>query len=378
MSVASDAPAQLYTIAWVALLAISILYILVGVGLRWRVQRTVRVTRYNPPLEISPAVAAFLVESGRCERSFAAALVSLATKDYLHILQKSDWVTFEKLQDADAQLPPEESAILSALFPGATKDYTFNAGDTGRLFETYSRFRETVHDIATPELMSTHGTLWFVGLIYSLTVLVPIVLAFPRLGNGFSLAAMGYLGVMIFVGGSCFVAALRVWPATLGKIISFIPGRRRPKRPFNLNDAIPFFLTVTASVGFMFVAVLTSTKLATLVAAALAMNMFSRYLMNAPTSAGRKVLAELGAYREFLSRTDAARLDCQTEPGKTPGVLDTRTSYAVALRVEHGWGEEFAENLLELLQADQAYDVPGKLPVPDNRPAVLKLFDRDK
>jgi hypothetical protein len=316
--VASDAPAQLYTIAWVALLAIFTLYLLVGIGLRRRVKRTGRVTPYDPPQGISPAVAPYPVGSGRCERSFAAAIVSLATNGYLRILQKSDWVTFEKLWDADTKLPPEESAILSSLFPDATREYSFNASDSSRLFEDYSSFRETVHDIATPELMSTHGILWFLGLIYSLTVLEPIIFVFPKFGNGLPLASIGYLAVMIFVGGSCFVAAHRVWPGTLGKITSFIPGSCRPKRPFNLHDAMPIFLTATASVGFMFVPVLTSTKLASLVAAAPAVNLFSRYLMNAPTGAGRKVLAELGAYREFLCRTDATRLDRQTEPGKTP------------------------------------------------------------
>jgi hypothetical protein len=376
MPVTSDAPAQLYSIAWIALLAIFIAYILAGVSLHWRVQRKVRVTRYDPPQGISPAVTAFLVESGRCERSFAAAIVSLATKGYMRVLQKSDWVTFEKLRDADSQLPPEESGILSALFPGATGVYTFNASDTGRLFETYSSFRETVQDIATPELMSNHGILWFAGLICSLTAIVPIVIVFPRLGNGLSPAAMAYLVIMIFVGGSCFVAALRVWPGTLGKIASFLPGRG-PRQPFTLNDAIPLFLTVTASVGFMFVAVLTSSKLACLVAAALAINVFTRHLMVAPTSAGRKALVELESYREFLSRTDAARLDRQAEPGKTPGALDTHTSYAVALQIEHGWGQELVDNLLELLQVDQAYNAPRKFPIPDDQPIVLKLFDRD-
>ncbi len=378
MPVASDAPAQLYTIAWVALLAIFIFYIVVGIALRWRVQRTVRVTRYDPPQGISPAVAAFLVESGRCERSFAAALVSLATKDYLRILQKADWITLEKLRDADTRLPPEESAILSFLFPSVLKTYSFNGSDTDRLFETYTHFREIVHDIVTPELMSTHTVLWLVGLVYSLTALEPIVFAMPRFGNGLSLASIGFLIVIIFVGGSCFVAALRVWPGTLRKLTSFLPGSRHPRRPFNLNDAIPLFLTVTSLFGFMFVAVLTSTKLACLVAVALAMNVLSRFLLNAPTSAGRKALAELRSFREFLTRTDTDRLERQNEPGKTPRALDPYIPYAVALSVEHGWGEEFTGNLLELLQVDQAYSAAGKFPAMDNRPSVLKLFDRNR
>jgi hypothetical protein len=378
MPVTADAPAQLYTIAWVGLLAIFIFYIVVGCALRWPVQRTVRVTRYDPPQGISPAVAAFLVESGRCERSFAAALVSLATKGFLQILQKADWVTLEKLRDVDLQLPAEESAVLSFLFPSVINTYSFNGSDTSRLFETYTHFRQIVHDIVTPELMSTHGVLWLVGLIYSLTALEPIVFAMPRFGNGLSLPSIGFLIVVIFVGGSCFVAALRVWPGTLRKVISLFPGSGHRRRPFNLNDAIPIFLTATALFGFMFAAILTSTRLAGLVAAALAMNVFSRQLMNAPTIAGRKTLSELRAFREFLSRTDADRLDHLNEPGKTPGTLDRYIPYAVALGVEHGWGEEFTENLLELLQVDQAYSTSGKFPASDNRPYVLKLFDRNR
>ena len=222
----------------------------------------------------------------------------------------------------------------------------------------------------TPELMSTHGVLWFVGLIYSLTVLEPIVFAMPGFGNGLSLASIGFLIIVIFVGGSCFVAALRVWPGTLRKLTSYVPGSGHPRRSFNFNDAIPLFLTVTALFGFMFVAILTSTKLAVLVAAALAMNTFSRHLLNAPTSAGRKTLAELWAFREFLGRTDALRLDYQNDPGKTPLKLDPSISYAVALGVENGWGQEFAGNLLELLQVDQAYSAAGKLPSLDNRARV--------
>jgi amino acid permease len=182
-----------------------------------------------------------------------------------------------------------------------------------------------------------------------------------------------------FFGGSCFVAALRVWPATLSKLVSYMPGNRRPRFPLTWNDGISVLLTIYACVGLMFVAVLTSTKFAFVVAAAVAMNVFTRYLLNAPTSAGRKTLAELRAFREFLSRADTDRLNRENEPGQTPQTLEPYLPYAVALGVEHGWGAEFAANLLELLQVEQAYSAPhGDLLVPDNQPTVLKLFDRNK
>lgn len=379
MQVASDAPADAYTLAWGALLAIAVFYIVVGAALRWRTRRLVRVTRYEPPQGISPAAAAFLVEGGRCERPFAAALVSLATKGYLQILQEADWVTLEKLRAADSQLPPEESIVLSSLFPSEFNTYSFSGSDSGRLFAAYRHFRAALREVMTSELVSSHEVIWILGLTYSLTILVLIAMSMTGLGSGLPLGSIAFLCILIFFGGSCFVAALRVWPATLLKLVSFMPGSRRPRRPLTWNDGISILLTVYAFVGFMFVAVLTSTKFAFVTAAAVAMNVFTRYLLNAPTSAGRKALAELRAFREFLSRADADRLDHENDPGKAPQTLEPYISYAIALRVEHGWGEEFAGNLLELLQVDQAYSAPvGGPSVPDNRPTVLKLFDRNR
>src|SRR6266478_4362665 len=90
MPVFSDAPAALYTQAWIGLLFIFGVIVLAGVALRWRPHRPTEVTRYEPPKEISPAIAAFLIEGGRCERSFAAAIISLGTKGYIKIAAAND------------------------------------------------------------------------------------------------------------------------------------------------------------------------------------------------------------------------------------------------------------------------------------------------
>ena len=378
MQVAADAPAQLYAIAWYGLLAIAVFYAAVGIALRWRPKRSIRVTRYEPPEGISPAVAAFLVESGRCERSFAAALVSLAAKEYLRISQKGDTVTLEKVHDPDVQLPPEETAILSFLFPAGVDSYTFNATDSFRLLASYRDFRAAVHTIVTSGWMSTHVVIWLVGLCYSLIVLEPIVFAMHGIGHDMPWGSFIFAGLLILVGCTSFIAALRVWPGLLRKLSTILPGNRTPRLPLNMNDAIPFFLTGTAAFGFILLSVLTSTRLALLLAAALAMNVISWHLMNAPTSAGRRALAELNAFREFLSRTDSDRLNRQNQPGKTPRTLEIYSGYAVALGVERGWGEEFATTILDLIQAEEAYSPPINIPQPDNSPITLDLFDRKK
>jgi hypothetical protein len=163
------------------------------------------------------------------------------------------------------------------------------------------------------------------------------------------------IGIGILLGGSCFVSALWTWPVTLRKLWSFLPWDDRPSRPLTPNDAIPLILTGGALVGFGLLASETTTKLAGLLTAVVFMNAVFRHALAAPTQAGRKALAKLADFREFLARTDADRLNRENMPGQTPQTLEKYSAYALALRVEHAWGEEFAENLLELLQIDLAY-----------------------
>src|SRR5271155_5004073 len=92
-----------------------IFYLSTVIALRWTPKKTT-VIQYDPPLEVSPAMAGYLRDNGRYERAFAAALVSLATKGYLRIRQHEDWFTLERLREADSGLPVEESTIVTTLF----------------------------------------------------------------------------------------------------------------------------------------------------------------------------------------------------------------------------------------------------------------------
>lgn len=124
--------------------------------------------------------------------------------------------------------------------------------------------------------------------------------------------------------------------------------------PPGLNDAVPVILIGPIFLGFSFLAYWTSLKFVTLAVALVLINFVFQHLLEAPTGEGRKAIAELENFREFLSRADAERWNRENDPGQTPEILDKYSAYAVALDVEHAWGEEFTANLLELLQFDQA------------------------
>jgi hypothetical protein len=76
-----------------------------------------------------------------------------------------------------------------------------------------------------------------------------------------------------------------------------------------MNDAIPVILIAPIFLGFSFLTYLTSLNFVLLAVALIVMNFVFRHLLEAPTDAGRKVIAELENFKEFLSRADIDRLN---------------------------------------------------------------------
>ena len=355
MQLASDVPASIYVQAWVGLGIVLTYYVVLSVIFRARTRRTIGVTQYDPPQGISPAVAANLTENGLYERAFAAALVSLASKGFLEVVQDEYRFSLKKLREPGGALSPEESSILISLFAGRADTYAFDSIEYSRLCETYVEFKDVLEDVVEPELISEHLAFWWMGVVFSLMATYPVVGSMAMPENGRAWASIAYFGIWILLGGSCLVAALRVWPVTVRKLTSYIPWGDRPTRPLDLKDLIPVFLSGSALAGFVFLAVLSSTRFAILASSLVILNALARHVLETPTSAGRKVLAELRNFREFLSRTDSDRLNRENQPGQTPVTLEKYSAYALALDVEDAWGDEFVENLVELLQWDQAY-----------------------
>lgn len=345
-----------YFLAWAGVLLLVAYYAIMIISLRWRRSGKVQLVAYAPPHGISPALAAFLWDDGRYERAFASALVSLAAKRCISVEQTKDWFVLEKLP-VSGELPPEEATLLESLFSsGSLRTYAFNAADCDRLCAAYREFRTTIDGIADPALVSPHLFLWLFGIVYSIEIPTLLISSVPHLLNTSSPVSLMFCGIWAVLGGSCLLAAVRVWPGTVRKLASFLPFDRYPSRPLNLNDFIPLFLTAGALMGFALLASATTTQFALLMLAVLLVHAVARHLLEVPTAAGRKALAELAGFKEFLSRTDADRMNRENDPGQSPHTLGENSAYAVALRVENVWGEDFADSVTELLRYQEAYD----------------------
>ncbi len=354
----SSGAISVYAYAWLGVALTFIYFLMIAVALHWKSARAVDVTRYEPPENVSPALAAYLIQNGRCERAFAAAIISLAAKGFLRIHEDGDRFALKKRRDAEESLPAEESCILKSLFPYSLDKYQFGVTDSAELSRALHHFEKVIAGVAEPNLISRNWGLWYVGAVFSMLVIMAVIGSLPVHLKGGQLPGVGYLCLIGVLCAACFISAIRVWPSTLRKLISRLPGVTRPARPFNVSDTVPLVLTTSALLGFGLLASSTSNQVALLISAVLFLNVVFHQLCEAPTAAGRKVLEELKGFRTFVGRADADRLNRENSPGATPQILEANTGYAVALNVERGWGEEFTANLLQFFEIDSAYDIP--------------------
>jgi hypothetical protein len=344
-----------YPQAWAGLVLVFVYYSVTTILFRMRLRRRAAVVVYDPPKGISPAVASFLFENGQPERAFSVALISLAGKGVLKIDQKNGQFLLSRLKDNLGSLPREESAILPELFMTTSLDScAFDLRDSSRLTSAFRTFEKEIETVAIPGLISPHTDVWIAGAIATAALVIREVILSPIFQRNVSLLSLVYPVLIMILGGYCILAAVRIWPATQRKLASLLPGVNRPRRPLNYNDMIPFALTMSGSLGFAFLATMTSIDFSLLIIASISLVTIFRHLLEAPTRTGRAALTGLNGFREFLSRADADRLNKENQPGISPEILEGFSAYAVALRVEKSWGEEFTFELLELLQLDRA------------------------
>ena len=354
----TDAPDVVYLQSWGGLAAVFVYYLLATVIVHWTGKRTIEMTRYYPPDGISPGLAGCLYQKGRSERAFAAALISLIAKHHLEIEKSKDWFTFKRLRTLNAKAAPEESAILSEIFYGDCDAYDAARGKHSRIFLAFRKFEKIVQEQALPYLISSHRTIWGIGVACLVFIAERLASLLPLYGR--KPKAVGEeLGLLATVGGFCLVGALGAWVATLRRIATHLPGSKGPARPLGWTDLFPVWLTTGATIAFGLLAALTTFRFVAFVLASALLASTFDHLLKAPTARGRKLLRELADFREFLMRAESDRLARDNEVDATPRDLELNVAYAVSLDVERGWGEQFAEDLLEMLEFDQAVAVKG-------------------
>ena len=347
------------TLAWYGLVVVAAYYFLASVALRWRHRRGVRVALYDPPSGISPAVAAYLWERGVSDKPFVVALMNMASKGWLKIEQgPADYLVSRG--DASPQLEDEEQVVAKELLRGSTSTQevcgvlvsTLHLGADpvclSQLFtlgRTAQLVRGSLESAVEPELLSAHFA-WFVpGLTLSLWCFLAALYAdLDGLGN--SPPPLVIMSAVFVVWA--LLATIKTLPTTIYKLKSHLPGRTPRPLPLVKRDCMALIMLLVALASLAVFAWLSSPMFALQFGGFLLVNFVGMVALRAPTAAGHALLAKLNDFRMFLAEVDSDRVNRTNAPTAPSPVLEKYTAWALALDVEHAWGEQFTTAVLNL------------------------------
>lgn len=346
-----------YLLSWCALALVSAYFCLVSLALRLRFSRRTRVVKYEPPAGLSPAAATYLLERGVTEKPFAVALVSMAAKGYLRIEQGPEDYLLTRVSPAMA-LSDEEQIIADRLFAARQ---SFCLAETNKLERAAHELRECLQAALEPASISTHFPLLVPGLTFSLWAFALVLFsAMPELW-GRSGIGLAFLPASLAIWA--LLSLIRTLPAIRYKVESRLLRRTPYRMRFARRDSTALRMALLSVGSLAVLAWATSIQLATLFGAYVLINLIGSLALRAPTSAGHSQLEHLEDFRSFLGAVDSDSVNRLNSPNATEAVAQKNWAWAVALNIEHAWGEQFAAAVLNHLGPSSAMEsIASNLP----------------
>jgi hypothetical protein len=339
-----------YEVAVAAWFVVLIYYLFVTMVAGRGGKPRVAVASYNAPVDMSPAVAAWLLQRGDMPRAVAAALVNMAAKGYVKIEQSSDVVSVTQVPDAsDRNLEPEEDALQCVLFRGYDC-FDFDEGSK-QLNEALKAFRTAMMNRG---YTSGGGAPLVGGWVLTVAVAFVAVTSLGDTGPYERARWMAIVASLLITAGS-LAMAMRTLPGAVAKVSTRMPWSTAPRRPWNGADALPFSFLFVACGGIGGLAILDSTPAALIVAALFALNALFTGVIQRRTQAGHEAMGRLADYKEYLGKVEADSISRTNAADRVPEKLTTQQAYAIALDVDKGWGEQLVGAIADVVESSDLY-----------------------
>jgi hypothetical protein len=312
---------------------------------------------YKVPEGFSPAAVRFVMQMGFDDKSFSAALVSLAIKGRLIIRENNRKFTLEKVSDNYSQLSRGEQKVFDKLF---AKGDVIEISQANR--NTFQKAKKALETKLKNDFEKTHfnlnGKYLIPGTLLSLLTVAGIfLLSEPD-------ESMVFFGVWISIWTlGCTTLAINAFGAWKN---AFRDKAAMGTAIFMSLFAIPFFLAeiyvftiIGLEIGFLSVL---------LILVILVMNLLFYQWMKAPTLYGREMMDKIEGFKMYLSVAEGSRIALMGAPEKNIGLYEKYLPYAIALEVENAWTRQF-NNVIERISSESGYQ-PGWYR--SNRPFTVK------
>jgi uncharacterized membrane protein YgcG len=309
---------------------------------------------YEPPAGLSPAAMRNLVRMGFDDKTFTAAILDMAVKDYLSIKEKDGVYTLKRSKAGEQSLAPEEKAAANKLFSRRRSRANHkNGADDGGKVAAEVKLQTMNHAILSDALAVMKKTLRTAqDRIYFVTnrryLVLGVILSVGTLAGILAAETFNrriFLGVISFwlAIWNIFVVmlvrqTLRLWKGTRAG------GSMKPRLVKQARSSTLFTLAFVAAeiAGLCVLAWSTSVFVLLILVILVGTNLLFHSLLKVPTRAGRDLLDRIEGYRMFLRVVDGNRLNQLMPPEKTPELFDKYLPYAVALDCDLEWAQQFS------------------------------------
>ena len=286
---------------------------------------------FAPPDDLSPAGMRYVTKMASDNRTFAAALVDMGVRGHVKIVEEDrGWLSgkhmrLERLQSKEP-LPDEEEAALDCLCrPG--EEIMMEQKNHENFSAAQSALQEILKVRYEGKLFKRNYG-WAAAGLFIFIALFWLVCAAVDVATGGAL--VWQVGVVLGSLVACALLWLAFHDSATGKCLLSLLGFVVLSTAFVLG--MPIFADALNS-GWWLPLILP------LIAAPLVISAF--WWIAAPTPDGRKVLDHIAGFKQYLSITEAERLDRMTPPKDTPELFEKYLPFAIALAVENHWAKRF-------------------------------------
>jgi uncharacterized membrane protein YgcG len=287
---------------------------------------------FAPPDDLTPAGMRYVMKMAADNRSFAAALVDMGVRGHIRLVEEDrGWLSGKKMRlerlEASKTLPEEEEAALDCLCrPG--EEIVMEQKN----HENFSSAKNALSEILK---VRYEGKLFRRNYGWAVAGLLLFLAMFWLAAGAVDIAIDRSYSWQIGVVLGILVVAALLWlgfhESAVGKCLLSLVGFVAVSTAAVLGMPI---VTDAVNSGWWQPLVLP------LVALPLVLSAF--WWIAAPTLEGRAVLDHIAGFKQYLSITEAERLDRMTAPKDTPELFERYLPHAIALGVENRWAGRFA------------------------------------
>jgi hypothetical protein len=307
------------------------------------------VAKYEPPANMSPAEARYLLNGSTDRKSVSAVLVHLATKKLITIQpENGDYRITLLVEEAPAEIPPEEAAAMRAL----SEIHSFANPDGknckgGSFLLRPARNQHTsllgsviagsVNDRVEKSCFNRNLRYSAPAFVLSFFTVVAMAGHYGDFRDGVIFLTAWFMFCSLIVG---LIAAVSVAPA----LQDAMNGRIAMT---SISTAVVPLLMFGAVLGFVDtkIAKLSNPAFAYTLVAVVMINIGFAISLKRLTPVGRQRLDEVLGFRQFLSTVELDRLDRMNNPHMSPILMNDYLAYTIALDLKEAWGDHLSSAL---------------------------------